>query len=70
MSVDTNIFIFKGVVVEVDAQMETQKMINKNEEKAKSKVIGDMNKEQCDFMKDGAEKPKGDDKKIWADKPK
>jgi hypothetical protein len=50
--------------------METQKMVNENEEKAKSKVIGDMNKEKGDFMKDGAEKPKGDDKKIWADKPK
>lgn len=66
----TKIFIFKGVVVEVEAKMETQKMINKNEEKAKSKVIGEMNKEKGDFMKDGAEKPKGDDKKIWADKPK
>lgn len=45
-------------------------MINENEEKAKSKVIGDMNKEQANFMKEEAEKPKGDDKKIWADKPK
>lgn len=45
-------------------------MVHENEEKAKSKVIGDMNKEKGDFMKEGAEKPKGDDKKIWADKPK
>ncbi len=45
-------------------------MINKNEGKAKSKVIGEMNKEKGDFMKEGAEEPKGDDKKIWADKPK
>ena len=45
-------------------------MTNENAEKAKSKVIDDMNKEQANFMKEGAEKPKGEDKKIWADKPK
>lgn len=47
-------------------------MVNENAEKAKSKVIGDMNKEKADFMKEGADKqrPEGDDKKIWADEPK
>jgi len=45
-------------------------MINENAEKAKSKVIDDMNKEQASFMKEGEEKPKSGDKKIWADKPK
>ncbi len=45
-------------------------MTSENEEKAKSKVIDDMNKEQASFLKEGAEKPKAEDKKIWADKPK
>jgi hypothetical protein len=49
---------------------ETQKMEKENAEKAKSKVIDDMNKEQASFMKEGEEKPKGEDKKIWSDKPK
>ena len=45
-------------------------MAKENAEKAKSKVIDDMNKEQASFMKEGEEKPEGGDKKIWADKPK